>query len=346
RQAAKLTDASITFNHIPGARIRTGLFKTPGPEEVFQGIFTFDYINFTDVSNQMMLERFPKGVSDDTDNGAGLPGGGQGAPGQLTADETDGWGSFGAARDIGVQIFDSFKSGGWEHSYALMIGNGNGLDTGGIAEGEDTYLYWSSEMPFKGGKGPWAHGLKFFAWSHSGERKVDLSDDGVANPEVYDRKRSGVGARYRKGNWRLTAEYMKGEGMIFQGPEKPNMGIGAISSGPIDSTQDLEGEADGYYLDIGYYIPGTKWELDYRYDVYNRSTEHDWLTAEFKTTTLGVQYHLNRKTKLTLNYISRNAEATDPIAAAPAPLTNMTTALHNGLDLIEDRIAVQATVVF
>ncbi len=343
QQAAVLTDASITLNHIDGARIRMGLFKTPGPEEVFQGIFTFDYINFTDVSNQMMLERFTAGVNptcgtvtaNNTDT-AGCASGG----GPLFANEAS-WDSFGAARDIGIQVFDSFKSGGWDHSYAVMIGNGNGLNTGGHADGEDTYLYWSSEKLIAGGKGPWAHGLKMFAWTHNGKRKVDLTDDDTANAVVYDRKRSGIGARYRGGNWRIAAEYMTGEGMIFQGPEKPNLGIGAVAA-----TQDLNGEADGYYLDVGYYIPGTKWELDARYDVYNRSTTHALLTAEFKTLTLGVQYHLNRKTKLTLNYAMRDATPKDPISTAGAPLTPMTTNLHNGLNGIEDRLSVQATVVF
>ena len=317
KQAAKLTDASITLNHIDGARIRMGLFKTPGPEEVFQGIFTFDYINFTDVSNQLMLERFPKG-NNSTEDGTN----------PYTPAETDGFGSFGAARDIGIQVFDSFKSNGWDHSYAVMLGNGNGLDTGGIAEGEDTYLYWSSEKLIAGGKGPWAHGLKMFAWSHSGQRKVDLTPDGISNLAVYDRKRSGFGARYRGGNWRVAGEYMQGKGMIFQGPEKPNFAIGST---------DLKGESDGYYLDVGYYIPNSKWELDMRYDVYNRSTTHAALTAEFVTTTLGVQYHLNRKTKLTLNYAMRDAKALD--AAAPGPL-------KSGLAGIEERLSVQATVVF
>src|SRR5210317_2408237 len=56
---AKATDASITFNHLKGARIRAGLFKYPGSEEGLQAIHVFDYINFTWVGNQMMLERFP-----------------------------------------------------------------------------------------------------------------------------------------------------------------------------------------------------------------------------------------------------------------------------------------------
>lgn len=34
----ELTDASITLNHIDGARVRVGLFKTPGSEESFKAI--------------------------------------------------------------------------------------------------------------------------------------------------------------------------------------------------------------------------------------------------------------------------------------------------------------------
>lgn len=35
-----ITDLSVTFNHIPGVRIRIGQFKTPGSEESMQGIST------------------------------------------------------------------------------------------------------------------------------------------------------------------------------------------------------------------------------------------------------------------------------------------------------------------
>ena len=326
KQAVKLTDASVTFNHIPGARVRIGLFKTPANEEMYQGIFTFDYINFTDVTNQMMLERFTKGVV--SGNGS--------AP--FTPSESA-WGSFGAARDIGVQVFDSFKSNGWDHSYSIMTGNGNGLSTGGTAKGEDLYLYWSSEKALPGGVGPWAHGLKFFAWTNSGKRELDMTDDGTANKLVYDRTRSGLGVKYRHKAYRVTAEYMQGKGMIFQGPEKPNFGIGTPTA-----LQDLNGESNGYYLDLGYYIPASKWELDLRYDVYNRSVTHQYLTAEFNTLTLGLQYHFNLKTRFTLNYQMRNAKATDPIG--PGGLATPTTNLHNGLASIKDRLSLQATIVF
>jgi len=328
RTPVRLMDASVTLNHIPGMRIRAGLFKTPGPEEILQGIATFDYINLTDVANQMMMERYPAGVNASANGSA-----------PLTVSEADWDSSFGAGRDIGVELFDSFRVGNWDHSYALMAGNGNGLESSGIADGTETYIYWSSERIFEGGVGPWANGLKMFAWAHNGKREVDLSDDGVANPVSHDRKRQGVGVRYRQGNWRVMTEYMAGEGMIFQGPEKPNMGIGTPPA-----LQDLDGKADGYYLDVGYYIPGSKWELDLRYDVYNRSTDHDYLTAEFKTMTYGVQYHLNRKSRIAVNYAVRNAEATDDIG--PGGLATPTTNLHNGLDSIENRMGVQLTVLF
>ena len=56
---AKVTDASVTFNNIKGARFRVGQFKTPGSEEVYQGIAIFDYINFTAFANQQLIERTP-----------------------------------------------------------------------------------------------------------------------------------------------------------------------------------------------------------------------------------------------------------------------------------------------
>ena len=52
---------SITANHISGARLRLGLFKTPGLEETYQGIVAQDYIEFTDFAARESLERFASG---------------------------------------------------------------------------------------------------------------------------------------------------------------------------------------------------------------------------------------------------------------------------------------------
>ncbi|MGD8711686.1 MAG: phosphate-selective porin O and P, partial [Thiohalophilus sp.] len=106
--ATHLTDASITLNHIPGARIRLGLFKTPGPEEALQAIHVFDYINFTSVTNQLMLERFPA-ATDVMRIPAPTP------DANMNAYSTP----VGAFRDTGIQVFDSFRNGSWEHSYAI-----------------------------------------------------------------------------------------------------------------------------------------------------------------------------------------------------------------------------------
>lgn len=317
RTPVRMMDASVTLNHLKGARVRVGLFKTPGPEEIFQGIPAIDYNNFSWVGNQLMLERFSRGVV----NGDGA------AP--LTNAESAWDSSFGAARDTGIQIFDWFTSGNWTHSYAFMYGNGNGLEpSSGISDGMDTYLYWSSERNYEGGKGPWAHGWKTYAWTHAGKRQGDFTDNGIADPTTHDRTRTGIGTRYRKGAWRLGAEYMTGKGMIFQGPEKPSMAIG---------TTDLDGESDGYVLDVGYYVPHTKWELDARYDLYNRSKTHAAITAEFTNLTLGVQYHFNRKTRARVNYEMRKARTLD--AGAPPPLVS-------GLAGIGDRLSMQVMMIF
>jgi hypothetical protein len=133
----------------------------------------FDYINFTWVTNQMLLERFPN--ANYTPN----------VPPQPLPPETPLNGfdrSVGAFRDVGVQVFDWFKVGNdWELSYAAMIGNGNGLNFTDNDDNKDIYLYASAEKVF-GGKGPRREGLKFFAWSQTGKRTADLTADSCTNP--------------------------------------------------------------------------------------------------------------------------------------------------------------------
>ncbi len=331
--SAMVTDASITFNKIPGLRVRAGLFKYPGAEEGLQAIHVFDYINFTAVTNQLLLERFPNATYTPNNNPITLP-----SDGSLNGFDKP----VGAFRDVGVQLFDSFSAGGWEHTYALMMGNGNGLNFGDNNNNMDSYLYWSSELPL-GGNGPRAEGLKLFLWSQDGKRYLDNTNDAIHNPQKYDRKRRGVGIKYLKKPFRLTAEYMRGEGMIFLGPDKPTFDINPAAPGGNGE----EGEANGYYLDLGFYIPNSKWQLDLRYDVYNRLTDDiafpggpnvgkDFM-MEFITTTLGVNYHINKKSRLTLNYESHEAEAPDwGLGAGP----------NDNLDGIDNRFAVQMTHIF
>lgn len=61
KQIASLTDASLTFNYIPGMRVRTGLLRKPGPEELYQGLEATDYIFLTDFVQRVQIERFIDG---------------------------------------------------------------------------------------------------------------------------------------------------------------------------------------------------------------------------------------------------------------------------------------------
>ena len=298
----RVTDASITLNEIPGARIRIGLFKTPGAEEGLQAIHVFDYINFTNVTNQMLLERFPNQAFTANVAPIKLP-----TSSPLAAFDKP----VGAFRDVGIQIFDTFKATGWEHSYAVMLGNGNGLNFGDNDDNKDLYLYWSSEI-VEGGKGGRREGLKMFAWTQTGKRTLDNTNDSVANPLEFDRDRSGLGVKWLNKPYRITAEYMKGDGMIFVGPDKPTFDINANpgtnpTANPAGG-DGTKGKADGYYVEGGWYIPDTDWEIDLRYDVYNRLTG-DPLEMQFKGTTLGAQYHINKKSRINMEVTSRNAEA-------------------------------------
>jgi hypothetical protein len=322
-----LTDASVTFNHIKGARVRAGLFKTPGAEEGLQAIHVFDYVNFTNVTNQLLLERFPNKRY--TANIGAQP---------LSGKEFGGFEeSVGAFRDVGIQVFDNFKvSDGWELSYAAMYGNGNGLNFNDNDDNKDLYFYLSAEKVF-GGKGPKRDGLKIFAWSQDGERTADLTNDATHNPDEYDRERRGLGIKYLNKPWRVTAEYMEGEGMIYQGVHNPSFGLGLGQGNPNSAAgSGAYADAEGYYIETGYRIPKTKLELDLRYDHYVR-LEGDVFEAEYNKVTVGAQYFFTKTMRLAVNYEKSDAEATQ-FAGGAGP--------NGNLDGVDDRIAIQFTAIF
>jgi len=322
----KMTDASVTFNHIPGARVRMGLFKYPGAEEGLAAIQMFDYINFTEVTNQLLLERFPNRQW--TANVAPCN------PTQVSSCSLNAFDRpVGAFRDVGMQVFDAFKSGDWENSYAVMVGNGNGLNFSDNDSHKDLYLYLSSEKIF-GGAGPKREGMKFFAWSQSGKREFDGNDDGRF--ETYKRDRAGLGMKYLRKPWRFTAEYMRGKGMIWNGPDKPSWALTTSQKNPAGDDNGLEAKGKGWYAEGGWYIPGSEWELDLRYDLYNRldgrTNQLDW-----KTWTIGAQYHVSKTTRVTFDYAIRDIHAPN-FGDGAGPNAN--------LDGIKNRYGVQVTTIF
>lgn len=323
--SAKITDASVTLNHIDGARIRIGQFKTPGSEEGLQAIHVFDYINFTNATNGLLLERFFDGDGADT---FVTPAGNSGAGGDANRPN----GPVSAFRDTGIQVFDIFKVGSWEHSYAVMFGNGNGITRGDNDENRETYLYWSSEQVY-GGKGARRQGWKLFVWNQDGKRT--LINNGAGE---YDRTRSGLGTTFKKGKYRAAFEYITADGMIFNGTDGGAV-AGSAANGPgttASFNMETKGEADGMYAHFGY-AATPELELDARYDIYNRMTDVSAKERKFETITLGAQYFFNKKSRLLVNYELRDAEA---------PNQASTTNANKILAGMDNRIAAQVLIIF
>ncbi len=314
--SVKITDASVTLNHLKAARFRVGQFKTPGSEEALQAIHVFDYNNFTNATNQLLLERFFDG------NGSI---GGLGKPNTPN-------GPVSAFRDIGIQAFQTFKVNDWEHSYAAMIGGGNGITRGDNDNNKELYLYWASEKVF-GGKGPRRKGWKTYVWYQDGKRTLTTGGAGE-----YDRTRYGLGSTYRKDRVHLNFEYMKADGMIFTGTDGGARPGAVNNAGTTRAGFNLEteGKADGWYVDGGYHIT-PQWEVDLRYDVLNRMTDVSAKERQFETWTLGTQFFWNKKSRFILNYEFRDAEAPN-LASASGP-----NKILGGMD---DRISAQILIVF
>jgi hypothetical protein len=287
----KFTDVSATFSLIPHARIRIGQFKYPGSEEGLQPAVLRDYINPTAVGAQLVNERplDSDGLPVDDSNALTSP--------------MSGW------RDTGIQVFDAFKTDRWEHTYAVMAGTGSGLAIyNGTGSGTpDWYLYWSSERLF-GGKGPMREGFKLSGWYQTGKRDLRVGAD--QTKRRFDRTRYGVGATFRKGPWRAAGEWIKGDGMIFNGTDGVAVPGSISNNGRLVASYNVlpENEADGWYLDAGYTL-FEKWELRARYDRLNRGTDSRETERRFETLTLGTTYRFNKHVRLLVDYQFRDFEA-------------------------------------
>jgi hypothetical protein len=321
---------SLTFNHIKGARVRAGLFKTPGPEETFQAIHTFSYIEFTDFVGREILERFVSG-------NAPCPGCTNTAVGTPTK---TGYG-FNAVRDWGVQVFDAFRQNDWTLSYAAMLGRGEGIhETSDTDDNRELYLYGSAEYDLPGGKGPRKHGIKLFGWQQKGKRSFSTD----TTHQEFDRIRKGAGfvalgnlfgGKYRH---RISAEYMLAQGMIFIAP------AGNVKGGNLMYATDKENEARGYYIDYGFFLD-KHWEFDIRYDrddLLHKQAANIGALAErqITATTVGVNYHVSPRQRFTANYIMRDAKA--PNAQPGGLATNVPIIV----DSLGDRLALQYTWIF
>ncbi len=334
---ATLTDASVTFRHLaggasedpwrPGASLRFGQFKMPLADEGSRGIMSFDYINFSEVTRQQVLERFIR----------------QNPTNDLTRDNSmigiDG--SLSAFRDIGVQLFDEIRlAEKWEATWALGMGNGNGINRHDIDENFDYYLRAQTAYVFDGVRrgGPRREDIKLFGWAQQGKRQFDQDNSGTFTAsEEFDRNRYGVGFHFYNQPFRLSGEYIWGNGMVFNGPTGkgavPNSACGHAANEPacfggpgISDPSSTAGGVptiapgkdngfDGWYVEGGYFPIPNKLGVQARYDVHNRMSEtsDNFSKADerkFETITLGLQYWNHPvKGQWSVNYRFRNLSA-------------------------------------
>ena len=350
--ALKLMDASITLNHVKGMRVRLGQMKTPMGEELYQGIPTFHYINMTNLANQQMIERpFWTDGRTACNTGAATALYQRYCNGDASTQFRSG--SVGV-RDLGIQLFDSFNTGGWETSYAFLYGTG-GTNMDNRDDKFDKTFYLSTEKVFKG-KGPRRDGMKFYVWQKKGKRAI--YDSAILNTagstqkdaEVeFDRNLQGLGMTYQRGKYRLWAELTTVDGMLFNGSTGGAV-PGALHNNGLVVSQFLtapEGKGDGGYIDFGYKVMPNL-ELMVRYDWYNRLTNDgdddgfggtitEANQRDYKTITYGAEYFFNKKSKLLVNYEVRSFESPHEDGSAMANLV---------ADEMSNRFSAQVTHIF
>ena len=323
-----LSDASMTFNYIPGARIRVGLFKLPTGEEALVPVHTaYDYVYFSNVTDNLLNERTVRPAT---------PSAGRNfAAATVGLTSANIAGSISGFRDIGIQVYDWFGKGPWEFSYAGMVSNGNNINYLGDNNSSKDFTGRLQASYIFGGKGPKREDLSVFVWHQQGKRTFGSSD--------YDRVREGTGFTYRQKAIHFAGEYMRGKGMIFFGPQPPFNDLGAPAVQPVNTVALSDSnKADGWYLSGGYQFL-KDWEFDLRYDTLNRLTNSAANERDFKTWTVGTQYFINKDTRLTLNYEFRKQEVPNPqaIPAGPQRANAQTIA-----DNLGDRISLQLTYLF
>jgi hypothetical protein len=323
--ATYFTDASVTLKHVPYAKLRVGMFKTPGSEEGLQAVFVSPYIEFTTMTNQQLLERQV------TEVGAAQTGATAGGAQTVHYTSTTVDQPIAAFRDTGAQVFDTVTlTDTWSVSYAYMYGNGNGISRSASNEQETHYGYLAFEDNYNDKRGFFHESMKFYCWMQEGKRILLSSTDGEINA---NRQRYGVGMTYYHNGLRFEAEYMKAKGMIYTGAKD-------IDADPLTEDWQFqyaigdENTADGGYVNLQYEIAPKKFEVFGRYDIMDRLPNDEKAQRKFKTVTLGCSYRFKGATRIDFNYAFRDASAPGSANAQKV------------LDNMGDRVSVQLTAAF
>lgn len=279
KQHQYLTDASLTLKYLP-LFIRFGKFKYPGSEEGHLSAFASEFIHFTTLSDQLMLERFTA---------------------HAMAKPSQGVGAF---RDSGVELFGVLKNANHAFTYAYMLGNGSGLAHENLHDNHLThYGYLSYEQILGTTKGYNQEGVKTYLWYQSGKRLLETSQ----SKELYERIRYGIGATFVSENLRLGFEYMRGYGMIYNGAKDSNP-TPYEESWVYSIAPKKENRAEGYYLLTTYNILSSLRLLG-RFDSYERLRNNETLYRKFTKFTTGLSYTPLKNHRIDFNYEANSIEA-------------------------------------
>lgn len=353
-----LTDATATFSYVPGVRARIGLMRKPGPEELMQSFQVRNYIEPTDFVRRDQIERFVEGNAKGTRPIPGQSYGTNEADSNITTYAYDA----DVARDWGVQLFDAFTFGKWTHTYAVMVGNGNGIHSTDNNDDKDVNLYWSTHYDLPGGKGPHKHGIKGYAYHQKGVRNFVIDPDGTQS-EDFDRIRYGFGFQAighlfgEAGHkHRIGMDFMFAEGMVLQ--SVTNSYTDGAWGGYYQMAAERENKARGITVDYGFYL-NKRWDFGIRlaqnnllYETVNNAIWQNSDERIIRQLTLGANYYINPKTRLSVNYEFRDSEAPNPVrpaSSSAAAINNAAVSTRNAdinTSTIGDVFGVRLTYFF
>lgn len=293
RDGPTLTDAAITLSYIPGARVRVGQFKLPTMDEGAEANpLAAEWINGTLTAGTIVNEnRVRKGQFD---------------------------GGASGFRDVGVEVFDTFRQGHLALAYAAMVSNGRrGFvddDSQKDVSGRTTLSYVFSGAD----NDPHRQELSVFAWGQRGRRDVD----GVSAQRI----RSGVGIHLEKEPFRVRTELVYASGALPTGQSPPFPGQ--------PQTMDPYGRAIGAYVQARVRLFGNVL-TGLRYEELHRGLDDPRALRVFRTLAPMVEYDVVPHVRLQATYERRWLSAPDGTADAKTIAATM-----------GDRASLQATVVF
>jgi len=279
-----------------------------------------------------------------------------------------------------------FGGGPLEFTYSAALGNGNTIGELNRDGNFRHYGWLSIAKLFDDTRGPRRHDLEFYGFYQKGDIDFnrDIDNNGVSDRQVgpggdlnpgnlninpvspgthivkngnqsdEEQKFWNYGMTYfdkpfdSLGQMRFEAEWLKQDGLIFDGPQSPSAGINDNFGGFESILYDFDGRSTGWYVDTGYDIQGhlrslgilvKRTTLNIRYDEYARNNGNAAREANFKTWSLTGEYFFHKKARATLTYQFRDYDADNRDGNAK---TNGNAVLKQ----VDNRIGLQVTFIY